>query len=351
MSELTPARSRRRRGDLRRHHLRPRRRRAAASSPRRAARPSLGQAGPYAMTGLGWLADPLAAPPRRATPSRSTSPAPPPCGSTWPAWGSSTVAPLTGTVTTEHPLELRLAGTWATRPVVRIDGQVAPVARPAPRRAHHHRPGRRPPAGHRVTHRAVPRCTADRAARPARRGRIVRGGTRRRRGARRHGAPLGQVYARIGATEIVLGNDLVERRWSRIRLRHDRASSTAAPARRTPAGPHRDFALRVGGATVGSERLTATGVSVDAPRQAACACGSPSTGLPGVQVTRIVEAYEGIAGIRSQTHPPPARAVAAQRLHARRGGGRAPSRRRIHALRAGADWREPEWTGPQLDGR
>jgi hypothetical protein len=90
---------------------------------------SVGQAGPYAMTGLGWLTDPL------ATTTSSNAFAVDLAGATAvrldvARMGLVTVAPLTGTVATEHPMELRLAGTWPTRPVVRIDGQVVPVARP-----------------------------------------------------------------------------------------------------------------------------------------------------------------------------------------------------------------------------
>ena len=117
--------------DERAHAGRPRRRRRAAStappsgaprraiarsSPRPAARRRSGQAGPYAMTGLAWLADPLAVPdrPERASSSTSTgatrrAPRPRPHGP------HHRRRPSPGTVTTEHPLELRLTGTWATR--------------------------------------------------------------------------------------------------------------------------------------------------------------------------------------------------------------------------------------------
>jgi hypothetical protein len=90
---------------------------------------SVGQAGPYAMTGLGWLPDPLAqAPPRNGFALDLT-------GATGvrvdlPRMGLSTTTPLTATVDTEHPLQLRLAGPWGVRPSVRIDGVTTSVARP-----------------------------------------------------------------------------------------------------------------------------------------------------------------------------------------------------------------------------
>jgi pimeloyl-ACP methyl ester carboxylesterase len=87
-----------------------------------------GQTGPYAMTGLSWLPVPAAAPP------------PPVNGFDVTLTGASAVRldlarmaiavarPLTGRVTADAPLQLRLAGTWARTPVVTIGGLPARVA-------------------------------------------------------------------------------------------------------------------------------------------------------------------------------------------------------------------------------
>jgi hypothetical protein len=158
----------------------------------------------------------------------------------------------------------------------------------------------------------------------------------------------GQVYARIGATEIVLGNGLVERRWSRASFVTKALVDLRDGGLRTTA-PHRDFTLRLGAADaapIGSERLTAT--SVTATRLAGgLRLRITLAGLPGVEVVRIVEAYDGIAGLRSQTRlrptvPLPLSGYTLDELAV------GPATPTIHALRAGADWREPEWTGPQL---
>jgi dienelactone hydrolase len=89
---------------------------------------SIGQAGPYAMTGLGWLPDPLATPSIRNAFELDLT------GATavrldLARMGLSSTTTLTGAVTTEQPLELRLTGTWSKRPVVAIDGVVVPVRR------------------------------------------------------------------------------------------------------------------------------------------------------------------------------------------------------------------------------
>jgi hypothetical protein len=155
----------------------------------------------------------------------------------------------------------------------------------------------------------------------------------------------GEVYARIGPTDIVLGNGLVERRWSRARF----ATTTLTDLREggmRSAGTHRDFALRLGAVTVGSEQLTATAVSTTT-LPGGLRLRITLAGLPGVQVTRVVEAYEGIAGLRSQTRVRPAAPLplAGYTLDEVAVGSAAPT---LHALRAGADWREPDWSGPAL---
>lgn len=86
---------------------------------------SPGQAGPYAMTGLRWLDDPTATPSAAngfdisLTGARSV---------TLDLAGMDVVPTgVTGTVTTDGPLALRVLGDWQTAPLVTIDGTVVVV--------------------------------------------------------------------------------------------------------------------------------------------------------------------------------------------------------------------------------
>jgi hypothetical protein len=70
-------------------------------------------------------------------------------------------------------------------------------------------------------------------------------------------------------------------------------------------------------------------------------------GPSGVEVTRVAEAYNGIAGFRTQTFltpttPLPLRGATLDEAAV---GTAQPV---LHAYRAGADWREPGYTGPEV---
>ncbi len=70
--------------------------------------------------------------------------------------------------------------------------------------------------------------------------------------------------------------------------------------------------------------------------------------LPGLEVTRVAEAYPGVAGFRTQTtvaSTVPLLLSAATLDEAAVGTRVAPA---ISAFRAGSDWRDPDWTGPQF---
>ena len=148
---------------------------------------------------------------------------------------------------------------------------------------------------------------------------------------------FGSVYATITDDAIVLGNPLVERAWAR-----DAFVTTSLIDKRggeqvwSTDGP--DFSLTVGAAELTSDLFSVTDVS---------AAVQIDRGLrleiqleaPGINATRIVEAYNGIAGFRSQTimEPVAAIAIGGHTLEeATVGGDVAPT---IHAFRAGADWR------------
>ena len=86
-----------------------------------------GQTGPYAMTGLSWL--PLPDPRRRRPPTASTSrsPAPTAVRLDLARMAVDVARPVTGTVTTDAAVALRLAGPWTRRPVVTVGGLPVPV--------------------------------------------------------------------------------------------------------------------------------------------------------------------------------------------------------------------------------
>jgi hypothetical protein len=162
----------------------------------------------------------------------------------------------------------------------------------------------------------------------------------------------GDSYARVTPTGVTLGNDLVERRWTRALLGTsalvDRRGDDRAWTR-----PHRDFTLRVGGAAIESRafrvsracvaRLERGGLRVTmrlVPRPAA-------DEAPPLRATRVAEVYPGVAGFRTQTTleadaPLP---LSGATLDEAVVASAAPT---LHAFRAGADWREPGWSGPPV---
>ena len=158
----------------------------------------------------------------------------------------------------------------------------------------------------------------------------------------------GSVYAQVTPADVVLGNSVAERRWSRAGL-----VTTALIDKRgqdtTWSAGRRDFALDLAGRSdLGSEQFTVTGVKVSqlvrGGLRVAMELASP---LPVLTATRIAEAYPGVAGFRTQTilHPAAGLALSGATLDEAAVPGAAPT---LHAFRAGADWREPDWPGPQL---
>ena len=103
------------------------------------------------------------------------------------------------------------------------------------------------------------------------------------------------------------------------------------------------------GAEVGSEVFSVDSVNVTklarGGLRVSMRLAAPAR-LPGVSVTRIAEAYPGVAGFRTQTVIESAVPLALSKAtldEAVTGAGAAPT---IHAFRAGADWREPDYEGP-----
>ncbi|HEX8206738.1 MAG TPA: alpha-galactosidase [Solirubrobacteraceae bacterium] len=159
-------------------------------------------------------------------------------------------------------------------------------------------------------------------------------------------ASASSVYARADATEVVLGNDVAERRWSRAGFRTIALTDKRLRAYRWSAGT-RDFAIGTADQSLGSELFTVSRVEQQEIDGGGLRVTMTLTGVPGLTVTRIAEAYPGVAGFRMQTIVEPAAGIALGHavLEELAPG---PGRPALHAFRAGADWRDPEWTGPEL---
>ncbi len=159
----------------------------------------------------------------------------------------------------------------------------------------------------------------------------------------------GSVYAHVSPAEVALGNNLVERRWDRAAFRTAAIVDKRGRDRIWSAG-RRDFSLTVAGVRVGSQALHVESVEVTeldrGGLRVRMALSAP-VALPGLTITRVAEAYPGVAGIRVQTvlESPAPLALERATLDEAAVGSAAPT---IHAFRAGADWREPDWPGPPL---
>jgi hypothetical protein len=117
----------------------------------------------------------------------------------------------------------------------------------------------------------------------------------------------GSVYATVTDDSIVLGNSLVERAWARDAFVTtsliDKRGGDESWSTDTP-----DFSLTVGAAEITSDLFSVDDVSV----------AQIDEGLrieirlagPGLNATRTVETYNGIAGFRSQTIVEPLAAIA-----------------------------------------
>ncbi len=161
----------------------------------------------------------------------------------------------------------------------------------------------------------------------------------------------GDVYATVSDSEVVLGNGLAERRWSRGSFLTTELTDKRAGGL-TWSHDHRDFTLWLAAAEVGSENLRvrdAVAEEIDSGGVRVTMTLVPATPveLPGIAtITRVAEAYPGVAGFRTQTtidSQVPLALTAATLDEAAVGAEAEPT---ITALRAGADWREPGYTGP-----
>ncbi len=153
------------------------------------------------------------------------------------------------------------------------------------------------------------------------------------------------VSVDVTGDRVVLRNALVQRSWDRAALR-----STIVDRRGTDrvwSLDARDFTLELAGRQLGSELFHVASVEVAVlargGRRVTMHLAGP---VPTLTADRVAEAYPGIAGFRVQTiirSAAPLLLSAATLDEADVGPQVTPT---INAFRAGSDWREPGWTGP-----
>jgi hypothetical protein len=157
----------------------------------------------------------------------------------------------------------------------------------------------------------------------------------------------GDVYARVTATRVVLGNDLAERRWARPRLRTleltDKRDGTRRWARGTP-----DFTLSIAGAPLSSTSFKVTRAVVTRLERGGLRVTMSLSGPPGLNATRTAEAYPGVAGFRTQTVLEPAAGLVLSGATLEQAGVGPEPAPALSAFRAGSDWREPGYGGPPV---
>jgi hypothetical protein len=155
------------------------------------------------------------------------------------------------------------------------------------------------------------------------------------------------VYARVTDTEVVLGNQAAERRWSRTPFETaalvDKRAGGRVWSRDEP-----DFTLQLGGAVpLASDAFGADSVTVAKLPRGGLRVEIELSGPPGLTVTRTAEAYPGVAGFRTQTilHATAPVSLSGAAFDQAAVGEAAAT---ANAFRAGSDWREPEWQGPPI---
>ncbi len=158
----------------------------------------------------------------------------------------------------------------------------------------------------------------------------------------------GDVYARVADEKAILGNGLVERRWElkSFRTTHliDQRGDEWVLGRR-----HRDFALGFSMFELNSDAFSVSDVRVEnLPRGGLRLMMTMSPPLlPTLTVVRSVDAYPGVAGLRTETTltsilPLALSRFVADEIYIQDAAAT------LHSLRSGADWREPGWAGPPV---
>jgi hypothetical protein len=158
----------------------------------------------------------------------------------------------------------------------------------------------------------------------------------------------GSVYARVADGTVELGNGLATRRWTRAPFRTVELSDRRGTGRVWSAGTP-DFELSFGPLSVRSDQFTADSVEVTKLARGGLRASirlSPPLGAPGLSLTRTAEAYPGVAGFSTQTVIESSAPLALTQARLDEVAPVGAVTATAHSFRAGADWREPGWTGP-----
>jgi hypothetical protein len=150
----------------------------------------------------------------------------------------------------------------------------------------------------------------------------------------------------VTATQVSISNGLVSRTWSTAPFR-TLALTDQRGTDRVWSKDSRDFALVVGNQEIGSELFSvATTKSTPLPN-GGTRLELGLIGVPGLTVTRVAEIRPGIAAIRMQTilTATGVLPVSSVVLEEAAAGSVTPT---AHTFRAGADWRDANYTGPEL---
>ena len=159
-----------------------------------------------------------------------------------------------------------------------------------------------------------------------------------------HDFSSGSAYVDVDDNQIVAGNSLIERTWDRAAFATTSFTDQRQEAVASTGGP--DFTIQLG-----KTWLPSTLFSVSSADVTDIGNGlrlSIELSGPGLDATRVVEIYDGIAGMRSQTilHPLGPLAIGGATLDNAAVGSDVAAT--VNAFRAGADWREPGWSGPPM---
>ncbi|MGH7821057.1 MAG: hypothetical protein ACREQ9_14935, partial [Candidatus Binatia bacterium] len=165
------------------------------------------------------------------------------------------------------------------------------------------------------------------------------------------------VCATITAERVVLENDLVERSWARSAFVTE--SLVDKRTGTTWSSGSADFVVRTFAAEISSSLLGVADVTVTPLargglrvtfelRPLSSTLPPPLDPLAGFVAERIVEAYPGVAGFRSQTTITTALPLVVSGYDVETIVPPTPVAATNHSFRAGGDWREPGWQSPAL---
>jgi hypothetical protein len=149
-----------------------------------------------------------------------------------------------------------------------------------------------------------------------------------------------RVRVRATASGVSISNGVVMRSWSRNPFRTTLLRDLRGDGRTWSHG-HRDFAL----GPIGSDALRVDKVAVAQLPGGGKRLTLTLGGVPGLKVTRTAELLPGVAGMKMQTIVTPAAGLALDSV-ALEELAPGTARPTLQAFRAGADWRDPTWTGP-----